>query len=367
MTVSSENAQEIWGFLRLVDAYGLSSMYDVRELQSLLGVVQKPKQASQLSRDLGIKDNALGTSIISSLIKTEEPESSLAINAATLSFPNSSSQNDMSAFLSLVSDPAAHVLNGVRGSFSRYWTNEDVRFKEHIMLNNMAWFKCLTVVSRHIEPQVKEDAKHLAAEWKAKMIGNTENSVGTLGFLMFISTYGLVCSLDTEETINLLGVVSQNKRALDFCHTHGFAEKIADFIRNLIERKQVMDAIGFICTFNLADKIPVIPLLKQYVEDAKKCSEVTWSLKELHEEKVKIVDNHISDLRAGKQCIQEYSLESEDPYADIDMQIAQLEILKDNWRRSAPTLGSNIAESQVQRKRKKPNTSSFACEFPSQQ
>lgn len=60
----------------------------------------------------------------------------------------------------------------------------------------------------------------------------------------------------------------------------------ADFIRNLIERKQVMDAIGFICTFNLADKIPVIPLLKQYVEDAKKCSEVTWSLKELHEEKV---------------------------------------------------------------------------------
>ncbi|PRQ42017.1 hypothetical protein RchiOBHm_Chr3g0453061 [Rosa chinensis] len=62
--VSSENTQEILGFLRLVNTYGLSSMYDAKDLQSLLAVVHKPEQASQSSRALGIKDKAPGEAFL---------------------------------------------------------------------------------------------------------------------------------------------------------------------------------------------------------------------------------------------------------------------------------------------------------------
>ena len=149
------------------------------------------------------------------------------MNATTLSFPVPTSQNEMLSSLLLVSDPAGDVVKSVRRSLFQYWTNEDVSVKEHIMLNNMSLFKYVTALSPHIGPRVKEDAKHLAACWKTEMIGNSESSVETLGFLLFVSTYGLVSTLNTEETINFLGVISRNEQALDLCEKHGFADKIA--------------------------------------------------------------------------------------------------------------------------------------------
>lgn len=65
-----------------------------------------------------------------------------------------------------------------------------------------------------------------------------------------------------------------------------FVLHLADIIRDLIERKQLIEAVRFICTFKLNDKFPPAPLLIEFVEDAKKyCSEIFSKVKS-HDEKV---------------------------------------------------------------------------------
>lgn len=47
-----------------------------------------------------------------------------------------------------------------------------------------------------------------------------------------------------------------------------------------------MEAVGLICTFNLINKFPPVPLLKEYVEEKMKCCSNGYSEKKLHDEKV---------------------------------------------------------------------------------
>lgn len=60
MTVATENRLEVLGFLQLVTTYELTSMYDAKELQSLLAIVAQPEQATELFQVLGITDKAHG-------------------------------------------------------------------------------------------------------------------------------------------------------------------------------------------------------------------------------------------------------------------------------------------------------------------
>jgi hypothetical protein len=72
----------------------------------------------------------------------------------------------------------------------------------------------------------------------------------------------------------------------EFDEHYNFVLHIADLIRNLIERKQLPEAVRFICTFKLIDKLPPTPLLKEYVEDAKNYFEVLCRMSIALDEKV---------------------------------------------------------------------------------
>ena len=54
----------------------------------------------------------------------------------------------------------------------------------------------------------------------------------------------------------------------------------------LVERRQLMEAVGLICTFNLINKFPPVPLLKEYVEDEKNYFEVLCRMSIALDEKV---------------------------------------------------------------------------------
>ncbi|PRQ42016.1 hypothetical protein RchiOBHm_Chr3g0453051 [Rosa chinensis] len=315
------------------------------------------------------------TNFIPSLANMEESESSLARNAETFlssnvqphatseerNVPgflednksgNDSTQNELAASLLLVPDPAKLVLNNMQKSLARYLRNGD--FEESIMSSNIFILKELMIVSPLVGSHLKADSTTLAAQWKEKMRGNTVNSEESLVFLLFIAMYGLVSMLNVDEIVKLLGLISQNEKALELCHAHGFAAKITDFILILIQKKHIIEAVRFICTFKLIDKLPPIPLLKEYVEDAKKCFEVLCRIRIALDEKVKAVDNLIGYLRAVHQCIKDYNLESEFPSTDIAMQLVRLEKLKENWRILAPSVGFNDKQKE-QRKRKEPD------------
>ncbi|BBH06654.1 hypothetical protein Prudu_018372 [Prunus dulcis] len=343
-----ENWLEVLGFLLLLTTYDLTSTYDENELQSLLVVVSQHSLATEIRQALGISDKAnvsLESSIISSPGKIGEPISSLAKNGATCSSlnlqpgaatdarnlqgflnehlnGNHSIQKEMSAALETSSDPAKLVLDEIQTSFAQYWRKGDVGFNETFMFSNIALLEELMRVSRHVGPHLKEDAIKLAEQWKAKMRADTQNSLESLGFLQFVATYGLLPTLNGDEIKKLLGMIYQHKQALELCLTLGFADKIPVWVVIPCNSPFEISLEQYDESCNLVnDKFSSVPLLKEYVEGARKSYRTTWRKKKSLDEKKEVVDHQIADLRAVIQCIKDYRLDSEYPSKDIEIQI----------------------------------------------
>ncbi|TQD84371.1 hypothetical protein C1H46_030080 [Malus baccata] len=90
---------------------------------------------------------------------------------------------------------------------------------------------------------------------------------------------------------------------------------IPDFVQDLIERKQLIEAVRLICGFNLSARFLSVPLLKEYVEGARQSYCTKW----LNE----VEDNQIGDLNAAIHCIKDNHLESEFLYKDIEKEIVE--------------------------------------------
>ncbi|KAM5561419.1 hypothetical protein ABKV19_022157 [Rosa sericea] len=136
--------------------------------------------------------------------------------------------------------------------------------------------------------------------------------------------------LDAEKVVKLIGVISQRGEIMELCQGLDSGDKIHDVIRILIERKQLIEAVRFICTFKLTDKFPPVPLLNEYVEDAEKWWSETFSQKKSLDKKENAVDDRITNLRAVVQCVEEYNLQSEYSLVHIINDILELEKLKEN-------------------------------------
>lgn len=123
-------------------------------------------------------------------------------------------------------DPAKLVLDWMQSNFSQYWTKGDVGLEATLIKTYISVLEQLMRLIPHVGPNVKEDAMKLAVQWKSKMRTDAENALEILGFLHFIATYGLVFTVNVDEIVNLLGMISQHKQALEFCQTLGSADKI---------------------------------------------------------------------------------------------------------------------------------------------
>ncbi|XP_009335665.3 FRIGIDA-like protein 5 [Pyrus x bretschneideri] len=382
MTVVVENSLEVLGLLWLLTALELTSTYDARELQSLLALVSHPEHAPQLRQALGITYNASVYSALSVPVKIEEPEPSTVRNVATSPSPilqlsatattdarnsqdcldehlsgNDSANNELLDVLRLPVDPEKVVLKLMQKSLDQYWSNRNVGFIANLKKTYIPMLNELMKISTNVALDVKEDAVKLAAQWQAKMRTDAENSWEILGFLQFVAAYGLLSTLSVDETVMLLGNICQNKPVLQLCRILSFADKIPGFIRDLIEGKQLIKAVRLICTFKLTDRFPPVVLLNKYVEDVRKSFRAIWPGKRTIYEKDNVMNNLIADMRGVLQCIKDHNLESEYPYKDIELEIVQLERLKENLR-FLPTGIASRCEQQEQERRKRCSTSS---------
>nr|XP_028948640.1 uncharacterized protein LOC103453978 isoform X2 [Malus domestica] len=154
----------------------------------------------------------------------------------------------------------------------------------------------------------------------------------------FLQINKLFSVLNGDELVNYLGLISQNKQALEYIWSSGCGDKIPDCIPTLIEWGQRIEAVRVICTFNLIDKFPPGPLLKEHVEIARKCSQSLISKTKLLGDEIKVVDEEIADLRAVIECIKDYDLESEYSPRAIETKIVKLQKQKDELihKRLAP-------------------------------
>ncbi|XP_058776918.1 nuclear matrix constituent protein 1-like [Vicia villosa] len=124
-------------------------------------------------------------------------------------------------------------------------------------------------ISPNIKACVREEALKLALGLKANMKGNTENSLVILGFLVILSIYGLLSSFNEHEVLELLSFVAHHKIAMKLFETLGFANKVYDFVENLIRRKQFVEAVRFSCAYNLAGKNQLVDMLREHIRNAK--------------------------------------------------------------------------------------------------
>ncbi|KAM1802248.1 hypothetical protein TB2_032984 [Malus domestica] len=353
----TDNCLEVLGFLRLVSTYGITSFYDAKELQSLCAIVAKDERTTELSWAFGMTGEAPA--------RIEAPESSLANNAGTCSSLNlqltattdaTHSQGFLNELFSrdcLIqtetwaafqssSEPEKFVMDVMQTSFYKYCTIEDAGFKEIVMAKYISLLDMLMKIKPHVGPHVNIEALKLAVNWKSK-IGASTQPLELLGFLQFIATYGLL-SMFNRETLVFLGRISHQKQALEICQTLGLADKIPDIIRDLVEKNQLIEAVRLICPFKLIDKFPPVPLLKEFVENAKlSCIQMSKGYK-LFSEKDKCVNNQIAALRVVIQCIKDSNLESEYPSRFIETQIAFLEKMNNHRRRQMTSPPSKVEQ-----------------------
>ncbi|WJX74144.1 hypothetical protein P8452_57836 [Trifolium repens] len=167
-------------------------------------------------------------------------------------------------------------------------------------------------ITPNIKPCVREEALMLAFDLKADMKENTGNSLTVLGFLLLLSIFGLLSSFNEDEVLELFTFVSQHKIAIELFETLGFANKVSDFVKNLITRKQFVAAVRFSCAYSLADKNQLVDMLREHVKNVKLICESSCEKTNSIEIKDKVKDQEIASLRTVLQCILDCNLQSED-------------------------------------------------------
>ncbi|XP_058753591.1 intracellular protein transport protein USO1-like [Vicia villosa] len=235
--------------------------------------------------------------------------------------------NDILVYLQELSDPSRTVLNILQNPKvprCREGDNDVIIDASCICL-----LEQLMRISPNIKACVRKEALKLALVLKANMKGNSENSLVILGFLLILSIYGLLTSFNEHEVLELLSFVAHHKIAMKLFETLGFANKVYDFVENLIRRKQFVEAVRFSCTYNLAGKNQLVDMLRKHVRNAKLICESSCEKTNSIEIKDKARDQEIASLETVLQCISDNrSLESEDLLDKIQNRILELQAHK---------------------------------------
>lgn len=355
MGVEVGDSLEVLGFLWLLGAYRLTSDFDKNEILKHFENVVQHRQANELARALGLTDSSAGTGILLSQVMTNQSPSKrlelknaiasssvrpcpelklLCINMdgkGLWSFLNEhvkehdSIRCEVYYALQFAPDPAELVVD-VLQVFDAPRSELNKGFKMGVIRKScILLLEQLFRISPPIKPHVKEAAMKLAVDWKEKFVKKYEVPQKFLGFYLLLAIYGLASSFDPDELLGLLMNMDHSKKLRvtpDLCLALGLADKIPNYIQDLIERNLLSDAIQYIHVFELVDKFPPVSILKSYLNDSK------WRVfkkeKNPHLREDDVMNKELTALRDVISCITEHHLESEYPPEDLEKRIEQL-------------------------------------------
>ncbi|XP_048321194.2 FRIGIDA-like protein 1 [Ziziphus jujuba] len=235
-------------------------------------------------------------------------------------------------------DPAAMVLDAMEGF---YRENEKNKGDKDLQLGGVRrscvlLLEVLMGISPNVGAEVRVRARKLAVEWKGKVSRDGENPLECLGFLHFVAAYGLRSEFNMDELIDCILIIGKYRQTMDLCRKLGLGDKVADLIHKLLSQGKQLLAVKFVFEFQLTDKFPPVPLLKEYLKESKNlakkvCREGKNSLKSLNEATAK----EVGAMRSVIKVIEDYKLESEYPRGILEKQIEQLEKQKASRKRPA--------------------------------
>ncbi|KAL8139555.1 hypothetical protein V2J09_005576 [Rumex salicifolius] len=190
-----------------------------------------------------------------------------------------------------------------------------------------------------VTPRVKKQAKDIANTWKASLEerGGIENvkTPDVHTFLQHLVTFGIFKEEDVELYRNLVIGSAWRKQMPKLAVSLGLNNNMPEMIKELISRGQQVDAVHFIHEVGLVDKFPPVPLLKAFLEDAKKAAALILE-HPTNTGKTAYLANRKeqSAIRAVLKCIEEYKLETEFPPDNLKKRLDQLENSKSDKKKS---------------------------------
>ncbi|KAF8409693.1 hypothetical protein HHK36_005772 [Tetracentron sinense] len=260
------------------------------------------------------------------------------------------------AFLS-ASDPGKLVLDAMQGFYrpnsrrGKDWKLDAIRRTCLLLLEQ------LMKVSTQIKPQVRENAKKLAVEWKGKLTTDGESPLEALAFLQLLATYGLVSVFNADELIDIIVSVTGRRQYLPhLCRVLDLTDKMPDLIQKLISKGKHLDAVLFIYAFELADKFPPVPLLKAHVKDSEKVTqEILKKGNNSLQSQNKATDKEVFALRVVIKYIRDHTLESQYPPENLEKRAEQLEKQKADRKRPARVRAPKPQQLQQQQQQQSGN------------
>ncbi|XWS42668.1 hypothetical protein CRYUN_Cryun16bG0034000 [Craigia yunnanensis] len=361
-------------FLMLVGAYGLTSEFNFKEIESLFESVSQHKQAPILSPVLGFVDQSLVRGVHHSQVNIEQSEAdnfqldsfipseakfeqyiasssstcwpelpplSISMDARGLILflskhveDHTLMRGEISSALQLAADPAKLVLDAL-SSFYRSKSGDP--FKGAALCNVrkscILLLELLMTCSVQIELHVNEEALKFAVEWKERMEEKYPQGVMAYGFLQFIITYCLTSAYNVDELLHLLVTASEYRQSPDLCLALGLADKISILIETLIKNNLRLEAIAYICAFDLADKFLPAHLLNAHLKYSK--MRKYWKAKKSNLTLNQTIDQEISIMRRVVRCITDHKLEYLYPPEDLKNYIIHLERQKEQGNDTA--------------------------------
>ncbi|XP_007030122.2 PREDICTED: golgin subfamily A member 3 [Theobroma cacao] len=226
---------------------------------------------------------------------------------------NGSIGTEVAMALQLSSNPAKLVLDAMEGFYPPHLRKGDTEFEGKAVRGScILLLEQLMKISPEIKPHVQKEARELAFVWITKMSKEPGHSLEVLGFLQLVASFRLADAFDADELVNFLGSVAQYRQTPELFKNLGLGDKISGFIRELVERKQHIDAIRFIYAFGLVSDFPPVPLLKEYLNHSKAAAgRILRKGKKTPEAQNESWTKRIADLRAVVKCIKRHKLESE--------------------------------------------------------
>ncbi|XP_020240031.1 FRIGIDA-like protein 3 [Cajanus cajan] len=261
-------------------------------------------------------------------------------------------REEISVALEKATDPARLVLDSLEGF---YPTNETSQTKDKmgaalqgmrksciIILEAMA-----TLLARAdpgadhlLNPETKQQAKAIADEWRPKLAradidAANGNSLEVEAFLQLISTFRIASEFDEEELCKLVLAVAQLRQTTELCRSIGLIHKMPAVVESLIHNEKQIAAVHFIHAFQLQESFPPVPLLKVYLKNRRRNSQVkTGNVRDIASAKNDANAQELAALKAVIKCIEEYKLESDYPLDTLLKRVIQLEKSKGDKKRS---------------------------------
>ncbi|OIW18853.1 hypothetical protein TanjilG_25296 [Lupinus angustifolius] len=234
------------------------------------------------------------------------------------------------------------VLDSLEGFYCTEVANQDVKKDANLLglrRTCIMLMECLSVLltnsnsdSDMISKDIKDKAKAVAEEWKPRLDmldidASNGNSLEAHAFLQLLASFGIASDFNEEELSRLIPMVSRRRQTADLCRSLRLSEKMPGVIEILVSSGRQIDAVNLTFAFDLTEQFSPVPLLKSYLNDARKASPVK-SVNSSPTAQIEVNERELIALKVVIKCIEEHKLDEQYPVDPLQKRVVQLEKAK---------------------------------------